>query len=357
MKRGTLDFTGIGRFSVGRRRARAPRRRRRRTRIRGRDAASQPHAVSPRALDPEGRRRSRGRGAGGVPRRVPQHRQLPRRRASFDVARAASSSTRPYGRLRKQKRAAVVVPFEPNERGSFASRRAVWPTRRPSGRRPPPCAPSCGGCSNARSTSCRTQFRTVFMLRDVEELSVGGDRRMPRCARRRRCARARSGARALLRESLAREIDVATVERVRLRGRALRSHRRQRARRGLISLTFRFFGGSSWKSRRIVLHQCVVRSRPAAPWRRPSGPTDPQIAHIVRHGQPGRHRRRQAGRDRRARASDVKAFGKQMVTDHTGVNKQAVALVTKLKVTPGRQSHQPEPEGAAARTTSRTCRA
>ncbi|WP_416046995.1 DUF4142 domain-containing protein [Cupriavidus basilensis] len=33
-------------------------------------------------------------------------------------------------------------------------------------------------------------------------------------------------------------------------------------------------------------------------------------------------------------ARDVKAFGKQMVTDHTGVNKQAVALVKKLKVTP-----------------------
>ncbi|GAB7550157.1 DUF4142 domain-containing protein [Cupriavidus sp. CuC1] len=33
-------------------------------------------------------------------------------------------------------------------------------------------------------------------------------------------------------------------------------------------------------------------------------------------------------------AHDVKAFGKQMVTDHTGVNKQAVALVKKLKVTP-----------------------
>ena len=32
--------------------------------------------------------------------------------------------------------------------------------------------------------------------------------------------------------------------------------------------------------------------------------------------------------------AEVKAFGKQMVTDHTGVNKQAVALVTKLKVTP-----------------------
>ena len=36
----------------------------------------------------------------------------------------------------------------------------------------------------------------------------------------------------------------------------------------------------------------------------------------------------------RAHAKDVKAFGKQMVTDHTGVNKQAVALVTKLKVKP-----------------------
>ena len=31
---------------------------------------------------------------------------------------------------------------------------------------------------------------------------------------------------------------------------------------------------------------------------------------------------------------DVKAFARQMVTDHTGVNKQATALVKKLKVTP-----------------------
>src|SRR4029079_15705401 len=30
----------------------------------------------------------------------------------------------------------------------------------------------------------------------------------------------------------------------------------------------------------------------------------------------------------------VRDFGKQMVTDHSGVNRQAVALVTKLKVTP-----------------------
>jgi putative membrane protein len=31
---------------------------------------------------------------------------------------------------------------------------------------------------------------------------------------------------------------------------------------------------------------------------------------------------------------EVKKFGQQMVADHTGVNKQATALVTKLKVTP-----------------------
>jgi putative membrane protein len=33
-------------------------------------------------------------------------------------------------------------------------------------------------------------------------------------------------------------------------------------------------------------------------------------------------------------SADIKAFGKQMVTDHTGVNKAATDLVTKLKVTP-----------------------
>src|SRR3954467_10468039 len=32
--------------------------------------------------------------------------------------------------------------------------------------------------------------------------------------------------------------------------------------------------------------------------------------------------------------AEIKKFGEQMVTDHTGVNKQAVDLVTKLKVTP-----------------------
>lgn len=36
----------------------------------------------------------------------------------------------------------------------------------------------------------------------------------------------------------------------------------------------------------------------------------------------------------RASNAEVKKFAQRMVTDHQGVNKQAVALVTKLKVTP-----------------------
>ena len=36
----------------------------------------------------------------------------------------------------------------------------------------------------------------------------------------------------------------------------------------------------------------------------------------------------------RSTNADVKAFAQLMVTDHTGVNKSAVALVTRLKVTP-----------------------
>ncbi|HLX28473.1 MAG TPA: DUF4142 domain-containing protein [Casimicrobiaceae bacterium] len=43
-----------------------------------------------------------------------------------------------------------------------------------------------------------------------------------------------------------------------------------------------------------------------------------------------------AGRlaEQKAREKDVRDFGKMMVTDHTGVNKQAKALVTKLHVKP-----------------------
>ena len=62
-------------------------------------------------------------------------------------------------------------------------------------------------------------------------------------------------------------------------------------------------------------------------------PNDAQIAHIV---VTANQVDIDAGKLAESKASDaqVKAFGKQMVTDHTGVNQQAVALAKKLNVTP-----------------------
>lgn len=64
-----------------------------------------------------------------------------------------------------------------------------------------------------------------------------------------------------------------------------------------------------------------------------TGPTDAQIAHIVvTANQVDISAGKLAGS--KGTNKEVKAFGKQMVTDHTGVNKQATALVKKLKVKP-----------------------
>ena len=64
-----------------------------------------------------------------------------------------------------------------------------------------------------------------------------------------------------------------------------------------------------------------------------AGPTDPQIAAIV---VTANQVDINAGKLAEARSTnaDIKDFGKMMVTDHTGVNNAAVALVTKLHVTP-----------------------
>jgi putative membrane protein len=63
------------------------------------------------------------------------------------------------------------------------------------------------------------------------------------------------------------------------------------------------------------------------------GVTDPQIASIV---VTANQVDVDAGKVAKATSTNaqVKAFAQTMITDHTGVNKQAVALVTKLKVTP-----------------------
>jgi putative membrane protein len=63
------------------------------------------------------------------------------------------------------------------------------------------------------------------------------------------------------------------------------------------------------------------------------GPTDPQIAAIV---VTANQVDIDAGKlaTSRTKSKDVRQFAQQMITDHSGVNKQAVALVTKLKVKP-----------------------
>src|SRR5437660_917884 len=64
-----------------------------------------------------------------------------------------------------------------------------------------------------------------------------------------------------------------------------------------------------------------------------SGPNDAQIAAIVVAANTVDIN---AGKQALSMShnKEVKDFAQRMVTDHTGVNKQAVALVTKLHVTP-----------------------
>ena len=62
-------------------------------------------------------------------------------------------------------------------------------------------------------------------------------------------------------------------------------------------------------------------------------PTDPQIAHIAyTAGQIDVEAAKQALK--KSKNKEVRAFADDMLKDHTAVNKQALALVKKLKVTP-----------------------
>ena len=71
----------------------------------------------------------------------------------------------------------------------------------------------------------------------------------------------------------------------------------------------------------------------AAPVAQAAGPTDPQIAAIV---VTANQVDIDAGKlaKTKAHSADVKQFAQLMITDHTGVNKAATALVQKLNVTP-----------------------
>ena len=85
------------------------------------------------------------------------------------------------------------------------------------------------------------------------------------------------------------------------------------------------------KTRQFVLATTLALGLSSFAWA--AGPNDAQMASIV---VTANQVDIDAGKLAESKGSkaDVKAFAKQMVTDHTGVNKQAVALVTKLKVTP-----------------------
>jgi len=77
----------------------------------------------------------------------------------------------------------------------------------------------------------------------------------------------------------------------------------------------------------------ATTSAPAAATAAPAGPTDPQIAAIV---VTANQVDIDAGKLAKSKAKDkeVRQLAQMMITDHSGVNKSATALVKKLKVTP-----------------------
>jgi putative membrane protein len=78
-----------------------------------------------------------------------------------------------------------------------------------------------------------------------------------------------------------------------------------------------------------ILFACVT----TAAFAQSGGPSDAQIAGIVvTANQVDIDAGKLAGK--KASSPEVRKFAKQMVTDHTGVNKQAGALAKKLKLTP-----------------------
>jgi putative membrane protein len=80
----------------------------------------------------------------------------------------------------------------------------------------------------------------------------------------------------------------------------------------------------------FFLFSGVALAQGAAP---AAGPSDAQIAHIV---VTANQVDIDAGKlaESKGSSKEVRDFGKMMVTDHSGVNQQAVALVTKLGVKP-----------------------
>lgn len=86
-----------------------------------------------------------------------------------------------------------------------------------------------------------------------------------------------------------------------------------------------------------ILTTCIAATAislgTGASWAQSAGPTDPQIAAIV---VTANQVDIDAGKlaKSRSKTQEVQKFAERMITDHTGVNKAATELVTKLHVTP-----------------------
>jgi len=119
-----------------------------------------------------------------------------------------------YGLLRKRKRAGVVLPFSPqSDPWDAGERDAEEDAMTDSSSEQPEAAASRGEVRRLLERNIDAlpdQFRTAFILREVEEMSVDEAAAclgVPAATVRSRTFRAR----ALLREAMAREVDVATV--------------------------------------------------------------------------------------------------------------------------------------------------
>ena len=116
-----------------------------------------------------------------------------------------------YGRLRKQKRGGVVVPFDAHARDESRHEEETMADDHAEAPDAAAMRAEVRRLLERRIDELPEQFRTVFVLREVEEMSVDEAAEcldIPAATVRSRAFRAR----ALLRESLSREIDSATVD-------------------------------------------------------------------------------------------------------------------------------------------------
>ncbi|HEX3633234.1 MAG TPA: RNA polymerase sigma factor [Casimicrobiaceae bacterium] len=117
-----------------------------------------------------------------------------------------------YALLRKRKRAGVVLPFDPGVNGRRTGERDLEEDAMTDAEQPEAAASRAEvrRLLERNIDALPDQFRTAFILREVEEMSVDEAAAclgVPAATVRSRTFRAR----ALLREAMAREIDVATV--------------------------------------------------------------------------------------------------------------------------------------------------